>query len=227
MDPRQSDRLSFLGTLAAGLAHEIQNPLGTMKLNLQLLAEEFEEKDRRAHRRISTCLDEARRLEEVVQDFLRFARGCDLEKRPTSIQRLLTEVLDFFLPQAHARRIQIRTTWDEGLPEIEIDPDRTKQAILNLVLNASQAMPEGGELLVRTRREGESVRIDLTDTGEGMTPEVLAKCFNVYYSTKRSGTGLGLPTTRRIVEEHGGSIEIQSESGHGTNVILRLPCPAA
>src|SRR5260221_6190914 len=124
-------------------------------------------------------------------------------------------MVDFFGPTARASRIDIKTFLPSNLPPVRLDPDLFKQAVLNLMLNAEQAMPEGGELTVQARAEPGWVRLDLIDTGVGMSPETMAKCFEPFHTTKSGGSGLGLPTTRRIVEMHGGRIEVQSEPGSG------------
>ena len=221
------DRLASLGTLASGLAHEIKNPLSTLNINLQLLDEDWadvsDEREERSRRRIRILAREVNRLQEIVEDFLRYAGKSHLDRRPTDVNRVLDEVLDFTMPAAEQVGIRVHRLWAEDLPALALDRDRFKQAILNLVLNAQQAMPDGGELMVRTSRVAGEVRIEITDTGEGIPPQILGRIFDVYFSSKRSGTGMGLPTARRIVNEHDGEIEVQSHVGKGTRFLLRFP----
>lgn len=221
------DRLAHLGSLAAGLAHEIRNPLSTIALNLAMLREDWShaetQKEKKTIKRIELLEREVARLEAILNDFLRFARSSELKLEPADLNRLLQEVVDFVEPEAKKKGVQIRTQFAVSLPEIQLDRNALRQAILNLLVNAREAMPKGGELILRTKKEGNFVELELTDTGEGMSEEVLARCFDVYFSTKRGGTGLGLPTTKRIVEDHGGEIEVQSELGRGTRFVIRLP----
>lgn len=225
------DRLAELGTLAGGLAHEIKNPLSTIALNLALLREDWEKgetpKEKRTLKKIALLEREVARLETIVNDFLRFAKGKELKLEPCDLNRVVQEVTDFIEPEAKRVGVQIRTLFASDLPKVGLDRDAFRQALLNLFVNAREAMPQGGELLLRTMRGSDNdvpeVCLEVTDTGGGMTPEVLDHCFDIYYSTKRGGTGLGLPTVRRIVEGHGGEISVQSESGRGTRFLIRFP----
>lgn len=225
------DRLAELGTLAGGLAHEIKNPLSTIALNLALLREDWEKgetpKEKRTLKKIALLEREVQRLEAIVNDFLRFAKGKEMKLDPCDLNRVVQEVVDFIEPEAKRVGVQIRSLFASDLPQVALDRDVFRQALLNLFVNARDAMPKGGELLLRTQR-GKNPRepevwLEVTDTGVGMAPEVLEHCFDIYYSTKRGGTGLGLPTVRRIVEAHNGEISVQSEPGRGTQFLLRFP----
>ena len=231
----ERDQVAFLARLAAGLAHEIKNPLSTMAINLALLEEEWERaagsrgeaeptaREKRCAKRVHTLQREVKRLETIVEDFLRFARGGDIDRSPHDLGAVVREVLDFV--ELEDTRLGIRHHADlpVGLPLVMLDPGAFKQALLNLFVNARHAMPDGGELIVRIRRSGNSVELSVTDTGVGMKPEDLERCFEVYFSTKKGGTGLGLSTTKRIVEEHGGTIAVVSELGRGTSFSIVLP----
>ena len=220
-----------LAELAGGFIHEIKNHLSTLGLNLQLLAEEFQEpqspRERRALGRLQRLQAECQRLVDLANDFLRFARIKDLALAPADLGRVVEEMVDFFGPTARAANIDIKTYIPADLPPVALDRDLFKQALLNLMLNAEQAMPGGGELTVEACPEEEAdcpaVCLSLIDTGAGMTDEVRARVFQPFFSTKRGGTGLGLPTTRRIIEAHGGTIEVQSAVGRGTKFTIRLP----
>jgi signal transduction histidine kinase len=224
------ERLAFLGTLAGGLAHEIKNPLSTMTITLGLLREDLgsARKDpEKALRRVTVLEREVTRLEEILAHFLQFAGRLQLDRRPTDLNGVVAEILDFITPAALRKKIELRHHLSPGLPPLLLDRDRVKQALLNLVLNALEAMPGRGELLVQTSMTGGAVRVDVTDTGPGIPPEVLGRIFEAYFSTKKTGTGLGLPIARRIVEEHGGVLHVFTEVGKGTRFTLFLPVPAA
>lgn len=223
---RSAERLAELGTLTGGLAHEIKNPLSTVQLNLQLLEEDLDPKDEHQQRvihRLHTVQRETGRMRETLDDFLRFAGKMELDRRPTDVNELLEELVDFFTPQAHLQRVQIRLRKAEGPIVASIDARLIKQAVLNLMINAVQAMPDGGELILSAGREDGRARIDVIDTGPGIAAEALPNIFNAYYSTKKSGTGLGLAISQRIVHEHGGAITVESEIGKGSDFRLSVP----
>ena len=225
--PDPADAWSHVVTLAAGLAHEIKNPLSTVSLNLQLLQEDWQDadspKERRTLKRLQTLERETARLTGLLDDFLRYARTQHVEPQPCQLNPIVQDVLDFVAPKAARQGIEIHSTLDPAIPTIHADPKLLKQAVLNLVLNAQEAMPDGGELLVRTAPDADHVRIDITDTGVGVPDHHLAKVFNVYFSTKQGGSGLGLAATRRILELHGGDIELETQVGKGTHFTARLP----
>jgi signal transduction histidine kinase len=216
-----------IAQLAGGLAHEIKNPLSTMSLNLDLLVEDFKgaetPRDRRVLKKLERVRKETERLNDIVEDFLRFAKVQDLRVQPTDLNAVVDDLRDFCEPQAMGQGIVIRSQYDPDLPSVPLDVDLFKQALWNLIRNAHHAMPDGGELILQTRQDGDSAVLDVTDTGVGMTPEIASKVFDAFYSTKAGGSGLGLPTTRKIVEAHGGEIALQSEPGQGSRFTIRLP----
>ena len=216
-----------LAELAGGFVHDLKNHLSTLRLNLQLLAEDFADpqtqRERRALDRILRLQNECQRLVDVSNEFLRFARVGDLELTPTNLGEIVEELTDFFGPMARAGNIEIKSYIPADLPALALNRDMFKQALLNLLLNAQQAMPAGGEITLLARADSEGVLFDLIDTGRGMSPEVLAKAFRPFYSTRSGGTGLGLPTTRKIIEAHGGALDVQSEVDRGTKFTIRLP----
>jgi signal transduction histidine kinase len=222
-----NEQYAELAELAGGFIHEIKNHLSTLGLNLQLLAEDFQEpqsqRERRALERIQRLQHECQRLVDVSNDFLRFARVKDLDRVPTDLASVLEELVDFFGPLAKAEHIDIKTYLPADLPAVPLDRDMFKQALLNLLLNAQQAMPGGGELTIQASTEPNGVCLSLIDTGKGMPPEVTAKAFQPFFSTRTGGTGLGLPTAKKIIEAHGGTIDVQSEVGRGTKFTIRLP----
>lgn len=221
------DQVAELAELAGGFIHEIKNHLSTLRLNLQLLGEDFQDpqsqRERRALERINRLQNECQRLVEISNDFLRFARVGELELKPADLPAVIEELVDFFGPMARSSGIEIKSYVPATLPQVALDSDLFKQALLNLMLNAQQAMPGGGMLTLQAAPEDRGVRFDLIDTGKGMSAEVLARAFKPFYSARNGGSGLGLPTTRKIVEAHGGTIEVQSEPGRGTKFTIRLP----
>lgn len=232
-----AEHVAFLSRLAGGLAHEIKNPLSTISINLALLEEEWGKaavgrnpsspeltpREQRSLRRVKTLQREVGRMEHILEEFLTFTRGAQINRAPHDLAAVLREVLDFVEPEDAALGIRHHADLPVGVPLVMIDEHAFKQALINLFKNAREAMPSGGELLVRLRRDGNWAELIITDTGAGMSPEGLARCFDEYWSDKKGGTGLGLPTTRRIVEEHGGSLSVVSEQGRGTSFTIYIP----
>lgn len=223
---REAERMAYVGQLAGGLAHEIKNPLNALSLNLQLLMEDWNgasrESSPKVARRIETLQNETERLVGVLDDFLRFVRGYDIELVETDLKEALEETLDFIAPEAEQNRVALRRAL-EDMPPLPLDARLLKQALFNLLVNARQAMPGGGEIFVQAGcRNGEAF-VHITDTGPGIPAEEMEAIFRPYFSTKPGGTGLGLPTARRIVQEHGGTIRVQSEMGKGSRFTIVLP----
>lgn len=216
-----------IAKLAGGLAHEIKNPLSTIRLNMELLAEDFTDsespRDRRALAKINVVQRECQRLQNLLDDFLNFAKLRTLKLEPCDLNEEIDCVLQFYEPQAAQYDIDLVRYLDPELPSVVLDQEAFRGALLNLILNAQQAMPDGGQLVVRTRPSPGGVAIELIDTGEGMDSETLSHIFEAFYSTKSGGSGLGLPTARKIVEGHGGKITVQSELGKGTQFTVELP----
>lgn len=223
---QRAEQLAEMVKLTGGLAHEIKNPLSTIQLNLQLLHEDLPGESvvgSRVHPRLKTIRQEVARLREILDDFLRYAGRMTLEIEEVDLNSLVEQVGDFFMPQAMMNKVQLRMALSPGPLMARVDPRLIKQALLNLMLNATQAMPKGGELIVNTRRVGPSAQIEVIDTGHGIAPEAASQIFQAYYTTKKSGTGLGLPMTRRIAEEHDGTISLQSEIEKGSIFTIKLP----
>jgi signal transduction histidine kinase len=174
-------------------------------------------------RKLERVRKETERLNDIVEDFLRFAKVQDLKVEPTDLNAVVDDLRDFCEPQAMGQGIVIRSQYDPDLPSVPLDVDLFKQALWNLIRNAHHAMPDGGELILQTRLDGDSAILDVTDTGVGMSPDIAEKVFDAFYSTKAGGSGLGLPTTRKIVEAHGGEIALQTEPGQGSRFTIRLP----
>lgn len=224
------DRYTEIARLAGGLAHEIKNPLSTIRLNMELLAEEYSEsdnpRDRRALSKVQVVQRECQRLEKLLDNFLDFAKVRQPKLKPTNLNEQVREVLDFFRPKARECGIEVIDYLASDLPTVLLDRESFRGSLLNLVLNAQQAMPDGGQLVVRTSVTGDGVALDLIDTGPGMDEATREHVFDAFFSTKSGGSGLGLPTARRIIEAHGGQIRVQSEPGRGTQFTIKLPVPA-
>lgn len=216
-----------LANLTGGLAHEIKNPLSTININLKLLAEDLAGKDepqgRRNSARLARLLDEVTRLNDILDDFLKYAGQQELNPAPTDLRQLMAELIDFFRPQAEAHRVLLRGDTGSAPVTCVIDERLIKQALLNLILNATQAMTEGGELILRLSTNDGQALVEIIDTGPGIPPEVLPRIFEAYYSKRPGGTGLGLPTARRIVRQHEGDLRVQTEVGKGSRFMLSLP----
>src|SRR3954470_7166412 len=195
---KRAERLAELGTLTGGLAHEIKNPLSTIQLNLQLLQEDLLPENpaySRLSNRLKICERETGRLRDILDDFLRSAGKIELQRTKVELNRVCEDLVDFFLPQAQLGRVQLRLKRHPTDITVVADERLLKQAILNLILNGMQAMPNGGELILAVNNNGADAIIDVIDTGSGIDPEVISRIFDAYYSTKKSGTGLGLAMT--------------------------------
>jgi signal transduction histidine kinase len=236
-NPPLAEQLVELSALTGGLAHEIRNPLSTLKVNLQLLNEEWgtletgdiagrEAQDiaRRSRKRISTLLEEADRLERILGDFLRYVSRRDLKLAPCDVAALIRDLADFYRPQAELHGIDLRAQTPDDPLVCNIDAHFIKQAVLNLLINGQQAMHEGGVLELNVAAEGsDHVRVDVRDQGAGIPPDQHEAVFRAYYSTKKGGTGLGLATARQIIREHRGQIRVSSEPPNGSCFTILLP----
>jgi signal transduction histidine kinase len=225
-DPARAQYLE-LAEQAGGFIHEIKNHLNTLSLNLQLLAEDFEAaqtpRERKALDRVTRLSDECRRLVDLSNDFLRFARATDLHTAPADLGEVVGRLIDFFGPTAKAAGVEIDWFPAADLPPVMLDVDLFEKVLFNLMQNAEDAMPAGGRLTLTATAAGGWVTLSVIDTGCGMDPDLAAKVFQPFVTTKAGGHGLGLATARKIVLAHGGSITVQSEPGRGTQFTIRLP----
>jgi len=225
---KRSQRLEYMGTMAAGLAHEVRNPLSTMQINLQLLVEDVRDPktpvEERTLKRARLLLGEVKRLDSIVGDFLKLVRGYELHPETMDLELLITDLLRFVEAENARLGIEARFSPDPAARLVLGDRTLLRTALMNLIVNAQQAMAErGGELLIETRGRDGEVEVDVTDTGAGIPPELQQKIFQPWFSTKQGGTGLGLPVTRRIIEEQGGELRLQSEPGRGTRFTATIP----
>ena len=222
-----NERLAALGRITAGVAHEVKNPLNSMRLWLENLKESLPAEQDGVTRQAVQVLDkEIDRLDAVVKRFLDFTRPMDIRLEPTQLADLLMEVLEIAKPQLEKSNIQVAQLLPIDVPEVYVDRALLKQAVFNLVLNATEAMPSGGQLRLVLSRRGEMAEITVGDTGNGIPPENRQKVFQLFFSTRPGGSGIGLATTFRIVQLHNGSIDFTSEVGRGTTFRIELPLAA-
>jgi PAS domain S-box-containing protein len=223
----ESERIAALQLLAAGVAHEIGNPLNSLTIHLQLLERRLRKlpADRQEHllHPLEVAQEEIKRLDTIVTQFLRAIRPAPLQRAPHDLNSLIRDAAEFLGPELKSRNILLELDLAPGLPILEVDQDQLKQAFYNIVKNASEAMKQGGLLKIRTGSDSKWVNINFTDTGGGMTPEAMARIFEPYFTTKQSGSGLGLMITQRIVRTHGGEVVIESDPGNGLKITIRLP----
>jgi two-component system sensor histidine kinase HydH len=233
----KGEELEQLSKLTGQLAHEIKNPLSTIKINLRLISEELadliasgerspdkaDSRLGRAFRKISVVEKETDRLEQILDGFLRYLDRTELQPANIDLNELISDMIDFYLPQASSHSITMRQALCREKLICRLDADMIKQVILNLFINSQQAMPGGGELMIRTYSENQNAVIQISDTGCGITPENLPHIFDAYYSSRPNGSGLGLPTAKKIIQQHGGTIKVESEPGKGTVFTIKLP----
>ena len=220
------EKLEELSKLTGGLAHEIKNPLSIIKVNLKLISEDLhrkEEKFARSLRKITVIQKETDRVEQILEGFLRYAGRTELQTASVDINELVGDMVDFYSAQASNQSITSRLGLYSDKLVCKVDEGMLKQAILNLFINASQAMKTGGDMIVRTDKQKSDAVIEISDTGGGIEPDKIGRIFDAYYSGRSSGSGLGLPTAKKIVEAHNGSITVSSQVGKGTSFKIKLP----
>jgi PAS domain S-box-containing protein len=222
-----SERLAALGRITAGVAHEVKNPLNSMRLWLENLKESLPtEPDTGSQQAVQVLDKEIDRLDAVVKRFLDFTRPMDVRLEATQLADLLKEVVEVASPQLQKSKIQVAQLLPIDVPEVYVDRALLKQAVLNLVLNAVDAMPTGGQLRLMLSRRGEMAEITVGDTGKGIPLENRQKIFQLFFTTRPGGSGIGLASTFRIVQLHNGSIDFTSEVGRGTTFRIELPLAA-
>ncbi|NOX96929.1 MAG: hypothetical protein GXO98_02500 [Nitrospirae bacterium] len=223
----EEERLAYIGLLSSGLVHELRSPLNVMSVDMRTLRKQMEEPDkvsREALRNLTARLfRQTERLTGILEEFLRFGKPGELRLEETNPNTILREVLEFVRGDIRKNGIRVKENLDEKLPPLSMDRTRIREAIFNIVMNAVQAMPEGGTLTVNSSRKGSRIEIEVSDTGCGLSEEECRKMFDIFYSTKDGGTGLGLPIVRRTIHDHGGTIKVKSRKGEGTTVTISLP----
>jgi signal transduction histidine kinase len=222
-----AERLSSLGQLAAGVAHEIRNPLNAMGMGLQRLKREFLPPDKSKREEYISftelILKEIRRVNDIIEQFLTLSRPFQLHLKASSLQDLLKHLVAFFQEEAASLGIALQAKIPAELPLITVDPEKLTQALINIMKNGMQAMGQGGALRIEAKSLKQAVEITISDSGSGIPPEQMEMIFNYYYTTKEKGVGLGLPIAHRIIEAHGGQLKIESRVGSGTKVTVTLP----
>jgi two-component system, sporulation sensor kinase E len=224
----ESERLNALTLLAAGVAHEIGNPLNSLDIHLQLLGRKLKKLppgDRKPlEEHLSTAREEIQRLDQILKQFLHAVRPSTPHRERKDLHAILHETLKLLEPELAARKIAVQLDFTDSLPQADIDPGQFQQVFYNLIRNAYQALPcDQGRIIIRTRANDYETVISIEDNGTGISPEHMGAIFEPYRTTKSSGTGLGLLIVRRIVREHGGEIAIESEENRGTRVRIHLP----
>jgi signal transduction histidine kinase len=221
---------SLIETIAAGIAHEVRNPLNALQINLGILEQELAEllPDRRHHafEVIGKIAGELRSLDDFVTEFLRFARPPRLNREPLAVRTLLADLVNLLAPEAARRDVTLSLAAEDGPERVLGDGFQLKHALLNLVLNALQATAPGGAVALEAGGAAGHLEIRVRDSGEGMDPQTLARATDAFFTTREGGTGLGLAITRRIVEAHDGELALESAKGVGTVARLRLPALA-
>ena len=219
-----SAKLAALGRLTSGVAHEVKNPLNAMMIHVELLRDRLVDPSPDVQQSLDIIGSEIQRLDRVVQGFLRFMRPQELSLKALDVNALLGSVAALLEAEWQARGVRFRWELDSALPTIRADEELLRQAFLNILQNACQAMPEGGTVSIGTVRESrELIRVSIADEGAGIPPENVEKIFKLYFTTKPDGSGIGLSLAYRIIQLHDGAIEVQSEVGRGTAMLVRLP----
>ena len=218
-----ADRLTALSRVSGGVAHEVKNPLNAILLHVEVARSKLARGDTNVAQQMEIVSREILRLDRVVKTFLDFTRPVELHFTNVELHELLSEILELARPQAESSKIRVSVDEDARGGEVRVDRDLLKQAFLNVVVNAIESMPNGGELRFESRTNSETAEIRISDTGPGIPPDIRDKIFLLYFTTKIAGSGIGLAMTFRIVQLHDGTIDFTSESGKGTTFSIRLP----
>jgi len=219
---RRAEQLSAIGEMTAGVSHEIRNPLGIIKSSAQLMKKKMARLDPSSSIP-DIIVEESTRLDRIIRDFLDFAKPKTADLHPCAIEEVIDKNLVFLAAQVEENNVRIVKDFQNHLPEILGDPAMLYQAFLNIMLNAFQAMDDDGTITIATRSDGDRVHVSFTDTGEGIDEDILKKIWTPFFTTKETGTGLGLGIIKNIVEAHRGTIEISSATPQGTRVEIILP----
>ncbi|GAB1433729.1 ATP-binding protein [Spirochaetota bacterium] len=223
---RRAESLASLTTLAAGVAHEIKNPLGSISIHVQLLEKAMKEKpDKKMERYLSIVSEEIDRLNKIVVDFLFAVRPMDIKPINDDINALVLELAEFMKPEAKNAGIELEAKLEASANPVPFDRRYIKQVLLNLIKNSMSAMPKGGKLLLETSSSQDEFAIRVEDSGSGIDNDKIGKIFEPYYTTKENGTGLGLTLSYKIIKEHGGDISVSSKPGAGSVFTISLPIP--
>ena len=224
---QRADKLISIGKLAAGVAHEIRNPLNAISMAIQRLQHEFlpdSEEDRKSFLQFSSVIrEEIKRVDKIITNFLNFAKQCKPVKTTVSLNQLINDLVLVLSAEAEKNQVAIETSYDKKEVAVWCDPDQIKQCLINIIRNAIQAMPNGGKIMIDLQFSQNEAMIRIKDTGPGLSESQKEKIFEFYYSDKEGGIGLGLPISQKIMEDHCGRIEVDSQIGEGTQFTLYLP----
>ncbi len=221
----ETEKLAAIGQLSAGIAHEIRNPLSSIKMSLQILEKRLKPEGNDL-KRFKIAQREVEHLEELVNDVLIFARPMEPKQRVAEVHRIIENALEMAEKIIKDKEISVETVVDDQVPEVFVDPHMIEQALLNLIRNAVEAMEHGGKLVLRAEEipgDEPTVAIEVIDNGCGMDEEEMLHIFNPFFTLKKQGTGLGMSQVKKIMDLHQGTIEIKSKKGVGTKVTLSLP----
>ena len=222
---RRAENLASLTNLTAGVAHEIKNPLGSISIHIQLMERILEntENSPELHKHLGIVSEEVERLNRIVMDFLFAVRPMNISPEDHDLNALLHEIMDFLKYELKEAQIILEEDYQTNIPHILLDEKFIKQAILNIVKNAINAMPNGGSLKVQTRFQNDEIQLSISDSGVGMSDEVLEKIFEPYFTTREFGSGIGLTIVYKIIKEHRGDISVTSKEGEGSAFLLSFP----
>jgi len=221
-----ADRLAAISRVSSGVAHEVKNPLNAILLHVEVAKARLAHGETDIAPQMDIISREILRLDRVVKTFLDFTRPVELKLATVSLREFVEEVVDLARPQAEASGIRVNVFEEADGVGIRVDRDLLKQALLNVVVNAIEAMPQGGELRFEAAAGEDTAEIRVSDTGVGIPPELREKIFRLYFTTRKEGSGIGLAMTFRIVQLHDGTIDFTSEPGRGTTFFIRLPIAA-
>ncbi len=228
---RRSESLASMTTMAAGVAHEIKNPLAAMKIHTQLMRKTLQKNgsmsEEQAEGFLSVLEEEIEHLNKIAVDFLFAVKPMEVSLKKESINDIVSDIISFLEPEAEEKKVVVESKLSPFIPNIELDSRLVKQAMLNLIQNAFAAMDGGGKLTIVTKLNGDFVSVRISDTGCGIDEDKLGKIFEPYYTTKASGTGLGLTLVYKIMKEHHGDIHVSSRKGEGTTFELEFPIPVS
>ena len=226
---RRAENLASLTTLAAGVAHEIKNPLGSISIHIQLMQKSLKRdkllKEETSGKYLEILNEEVERLNNIIVDFLFAVRPMNPTMKKSNINKVLSDLLEFVKFELEEASVSMECEFQEDLPKLEIDEKYIKQAILNIIKNSVAAMPDGGVMYFKTVKDEEFVHIYVCDTGIGISEENMSKIFEPYFTTKQFGSGLGLTVVYKIIKEHGGDIMLESVEKQGTTFTINLPIP--
>lgn len=219
---RAHEKLALMGEMSAIMAHEVRNPLGSIQGAAEILSDRVKN-DSEAQKYASILMKEVKRLDDVVTGLIASAKPRERAREPVEVNKLLRDVLYLYSQSARKKGVRIDGRLEDDLPQVLADEDMLRQVFINLFLNAVEAVNTGGLITVHSRKHSQGAAISISDTGRGISDEQKGRLFDLFFTTKEGGTGLGLSISKRIIEDHGGKISVESAVGKGTEVLITLP----